>query len=146
MKNSILLTVFGLLICQLTLSAQEQKADSELLSITETLMHYIEGTANSEKERINLAFDDELNLYSVSKTDSLKTWYGKDYIAGFTEGKKNNRVGRIISIDYENNAAMAKVEIKVPGWRTFIDYMLLLKYGGQWKIVHKSYTWYEVEK
>ena len=43
----------------------------------------------------------------------------------------------------EKNAAMAKAEIAIPGWRIFTDYFLLLKYEGAWKIVQKSYTWRE---
>ena len=57
------------------------------------------------------------------------------------KGEKNNRIGRIISIDYEKDAAIAKAEIIIPNWRIFTDYFLLLKYKGEWKIVNKSYTW-----
>ena len=48
----------------------------------------------------------------------------------------------ITSIDYENNAAQAKVEIDMPGMkRLYTDYFLLLKMEGRWKIVHKSFTY-----
>jgi len=59
---------------------------------------------------------------------------------------KSNRISRIISIDYENDAAIAKAEIVVPNWKIFTDYFLLLKYEGSWKIVHKSYTSREYPK
>ena len=120
---------------------QVEKEKSDLELITETLMHYMEGTANGEPGRLDLAFHPDFNLYSVTESDSLKIWEGKDYVSRITPGKKQNRIGRIISIDYEDNAAVAKLEIEIPGWRIFTDYLLLLRYQGSWKIVHKSYTW-----
>lgn len=71
---------------------------------------------------------------------------GEKYISNVKEGKKTSRIGRIISIDYEKDAAIAKAEILIPNWRVFIDYFLLLKYEGSWKIVHKSYTWRDIPK
>lgn len=109
-------------------------------------MNYIDGTANGELDKLNKAFHPDFNLYSVTKEDSLRTWSGKDYVGNIKEGKKSNRLGRIISIDFENNAAIAKAEILIPEWRVFTDYFLLLKYEGSWKIVHKSYIWKEIPK
>ncbi len=116
------------------------QAQSDLESITATLMDYIEGTANGEKDRIERAFHPELNLYTI-QNDSLRTRSGKGYISNFEEGKKYNRIGRIIAIDYENDAASAKIEVVMPSMkRVYTDYLLLLKYQGNWKIIHKSYT------
>ena len=104
-------------------------------------MDYIEGTANGEPERLRRAFHPDFNLYTVTQEDSLRIRSGEEYIQGIKVGEKSDRIGRIIAIDYENNAAMAKAEIIIPGWRIFTDYFLLLKYEGSWKIVQKSYTW-----
>lgn len=109
-------------------------------------MKYIDGTANGEPDKLREAFHPDFNLYSVTKEDSLRIWKGQDYIEGIEEGKKANRIGRIISIDFEKDAAIAKAEILIPDWRIFTDYFLLVKYQGSWKIVHKSYTWREVPK
>lgn len=122
------------------LAIQTIKAQGELESIKSTLMDYIEGTANGEPERVKRAFHPDLNLYSVAN-DSLKVWYGQDYTGGIKQGKKSNRIGRIVSIDYENDAAVGKIEIIMPGpKRIYTDYLMLLKYQGSWKIIHKSYT------
>ena len=132
--NKILMLAFFLI------GIQSLTAQTELELITETLLDYIEGTANGEPERIAKAFHPDLNLYSISG-DSLSTRSGKSYIANFKPGKKRNRIGRIISIDYENNAASAKIEVLMPGSKKiYTDYLLLLKYKGSWKIIHKSYT------
>jgi hypothetical protein len=140
-------TTIGLiLVFQLNGYAQIENSKLEIEQITETLMKYIDGTANGEPDKLKEAFHSDFNLYSITKEDSLQIWSGNDYIEGIKEGKKSNRIGRIISIDHENNAAMAKVEIVIPNWRIFTDYFLLLKYEGHWKIIHKSYTWRETPK
>lgn len=115
---------------------------NDIAQITEILLDYIEGTAYGQPERLRKAFHPKFNLYSVSK-DTLLIRSGEQYISNIKPGEKSNRIGRILSIDIEKDAAIAKAEIIVPGWRTFIDYFLILKYNGVWKIVHKSYTWRE---
>ena len=126
--------------------AQNEKSKSDIELISMTLMDYIEGTANGESEKLKRAFHPDFNLYTVTSEDSLRVRSGKGYISNVKEGEKTNRIGRIISIDYEKDAAIAKAEILIPNWRVFTDYFLLLKYEGSWKIVQKSYTWREIPK
>ena len=134
MKNVLLL------IC-LVLGTQSLQAQSEIESIRKTLMDYIEGTANGEPERIKRAFHEDLNLYTVDK-DELRTRSGQKYISYFKEGQKANRIGNIVSIDYENDAASAKITVLMPDMkRRYTDYLLLLKIKGAWKIIHKTYTY-----
>lgn len=127
-------------------AAQTSGGAEELPRITSTLMDYIDGTANGDPAQVRRAFHPDFNLYTVNDADSLWIRSGAKYIDGIKVGEKNNRKGRIISIDVEHNAAMAKAEIAIPGWRIFTDYFLLLKYEGAWKIVQKSYTWREWPK
>ncbi|MCH2225710.1 MAG: nuclear transport factor 2 family protein [Crocinitomicaceae bacterium] len=145
MMKTIKFGLAGILsfFCLIT-NAQVENSQSEISQITETLMKYIDGTANGELNKLKEAFHPDFNLYSVTKEDSLRVWSGKEYIEGIEEGQKTNRIGKIISIDYEKDAAIAKAEILIPNWRIFTDYFLLVKYEGSWKIVHKSYTWREV--
>ena len=147
MTKSIKIGLIGLAILfGFNVNAQTENAKSEIDQIQETLMKYIDGTANGEPHKLKEAFHPDFNLYSVTKEDSLRIWSGKDYIGGIKKGEKSNRIGRIISIDYEKDAAIAKAEIIIPNWRIFTDYFLLVKYQGSWKIVHKSYTWKAIPK
>lgn len=116
----------------------ESQNDDEI-RIKQTLLKYIEGTSLGQPEKLRDAFHEDLNLYSVNTDGTLKTWKGTDYINIFKEGKKFNRKGEILSIDFENNAAIAKVKITTAS-KTFIDYFMLLKINETWKIIHKSYT------
>jgi len=147
MKKPITIIILAFsALCSLAAVAQTPETKSEMALITETLMDYIEGTGNGQQARLKKAFHPDFNLYTVTPEDSLRIRSGKEYIANVKEGVKNTRVGRIISIDYEKDAAVAKVEILIPGRRVFIDYFLLLKYAGSWKIIHKSYTSKELPK
>lgn len=141
MKSFKTLLIILSLLGTININAQTEEAPSEIAQITATLMDYIEGTANGEPERLKKAFHPDFNLYTVTSEDSLRIRSGEKYINNVKEGKKSNRIGRIISIDYEKDAAMAKAEIVIPNWKIFTDYFLLLKYEGSWKIVQKSYTW-----
>ncbi|WP_342119001.1 nuclear transport factor 2 family protein [Pseudoduganella sp. OTU4001] len=121
------------------------QAQSDAEQITNTLNDYIEGTANGEPDRLKKAFHPDFKLYGVSDANELLIRSGEQYIANFTPGQKTDRIGRIISIDFENNAASAKVEVIVPKFsRVYTDYFLLMKYQGAWKIVQKSFTWKSV--
>jgi hypothetical protein len=141
MKFSKIVLILLMVLFQSTVFAQTAINKSEKEQIEETLMHYIEGTANGEPERLQKAFHPDFNIYSVAN-DSLKIWRGQEYIGNFKEGKKSNRVGRILFIDIENNAATAKVEILMPErQQNYTDYFLLLKYENKWKIIHKSFSW-----
>ncbi|NIA00235.1 nuclear transport factor 2 family protein [Massilia sp. CCM 8734] len=121
-------------------------APGDTEQIRETLTDYMEGTANGEPERLRRAFHPDFNLYAVTEAGTLLVRSGGKYIADIKPGNKVNRIGRILSIDVENNAASAKVEIAMPNFRIYTDYFMLLKYEGGWKIVHKSYTWKEAPK
>jgi putative intracellular protease/amidase len=126
-------------------SANQNQEKSDLDQINEILLDYIEGTANGQPERLRKAFHPNFNLYTVAK-DTLLARSGEQYISNVKVGEKSNRIGHIVSIDIEKDAAVAKAEITIPGWRIFTDYFLILKYQGAWKIVHKSYTWRELPK
>jgi hypothetical protein len=142
--NTFKFFVLGLILTG-AVNANAQNSKSEIEQITTVLMDYIEGTGNGEPERLKKAFHPDFNLYTTEK-DSLRIRSGEKYISNVKKGEKTNRIGRIISIDYEKDAAIAKAEIVIPNWRIFTDYFLLLKYEGSWKIVHKSYTWREYPK
>jgi Putative lumazine-binding len=135
--------LFLLLFTVQQVNAQKEK---EFELINQTLLDYIEGTANGEPNRLKRAFHKDFNLYFV-QNDSLKIWIGQEYMAGVKEGQKSNRVGRVVSIDYTDNAATAKIEIDMPARkRIYTDYLVLLKYENRWQIIHKTFTFREYPK
>ena len=143
MKSSIRLgMIIPLLVVGFSFKskAQTQNKTPEIELITTTLMDYIEGSTGGQPKRLQKAFHSELNLYYV-KDKELKTWSGKAYIEDTKEGKPTGEVGKIISIDYENDIAVAKVQISHPESKTpYIDYFMLAKVQDHWTIIHKMFT------
>ena len=134
MKHAFIILLF--FIGAFTIQSQ-----SEIEHINKVLYHYIEGTANGEPDRLSEAFDKDFNLYFV-RNDSLQVWSGKQYVSNVKPGRKSNRIGKVLSIDYEGDAAIAKIEILMPARkRIYTDYLMLLKLQGKWKIIHKSFTY-----
>lgn len=121
-----------------SLSILAQDTDHEL--ITETLEKYIEGSTNGKPKLLEEAFHPDLQLYYIHN-DSVKTWSGKDYILSTKEGEPTGESGKILDIDYTNDAAVAKVEISHPESKyPYIDYFMLLKTDDKWLIIHKMFT------
>ncbi|MDW3193749.1 MAG: nuclear transport factor 2 family protein [Cytophagales bacterium] len=128
--------VFILLVSVFAISAYAQ---SEEAAVRATAMDYIDGTANGEIAQIRRAFHETAALFAVNDDGSLRKIPIAQYIGYFKQGQKNDRQGKIISMDIVNNAAQVKIEIVSGQWR-FTDYLLLLKLEEGWKIINKSYT------
>ncbi|MCK0178210.1 nuclear transport factor 2 family protein [Flavobacteriaceae bacterium S0862] len=132
-----------LLLLAIFLGTVTANAQTEIEKINKPLLDYIEGTANGQPDRLKRAFHPDFNLYFV-QSDSVKAWSGKGYVSNVKQGRKSNRIGKIISVDYVNDAAIAKIEIDMPDRkRLYTDYLMLLKVKDEWKIIHKSFTFVE---
>ena len=71
----------------------------------------------------------------------FRVWSGKAYIEDTKEGQPTGEIGEILSIDYENDIATAKIRISDPtNDSPYIDYLMLIKVNGHWVIVHKVFT------
>lgn len=129
-----------ILFCGAILMSQLLFAQSEIEQITATLKNYMVGSTQGQPELLKQAFHPKLNLYYVRK-DTLRVWPGTEYIKSTKEGEPTGETTKIISIDYENDAACAKVEVYQPERKTaYVDYFLLLKIKDEWKIINKSFT------
>jgi len=123
-----------------TINDLQTKEKQGIAEVKETLQHYIEATAQGQPGRLIQAFHSDLNLYYV-KNKQLTVIPGKRYIKNFQVGKQYARIGNVLAIDYENDAAVGKIQILMPKRnRIAIDYLFLLKINGRWKIIHKSFT------
>ena len=131
-------TLLNIAIVLLTLPSIYGQSDME--AINATLTDYIEGSTNGQPERLKKAFHPDLNLYTT-RNNELSIYPGVKYIEGTKKGEPTGEKGTVISIDYENHVAVAKVEISHPeNPNTYVDYFLLLKIEDHWTIVQKAYT------
>ncbi|MEL6537530.1 MAG: nuclear transport factor 2 family protein [Bacteroidota bacterium] len=129
-------TLITLTLLGASLTAQAQ---SDMEAVRATAMDYIEGTANGELDRLRRAFHEDAALYGVNNDGTMRRIPIDTYIGYFKDGEKNDRDGKIVSVDVVNNAANVKIEILSGPWK-YTDYLLLLKLEGEWKIINKSYT------
>jgi len=117
-------------------------AQSEQSLIENCIQNYIEGTSYNKPDNISKAFYAEANLFLSHKEKPLWVVPISEYVNWFQKGNKgqfNGRIGKIISIDYFNDIAIAKAEIIIPEKKQeFMDMFLLKKIEGEWKIISKS--------
>lgn len=119
-------------------------AQSELELIQQTLMNYINGSSYNDADKIQSAFYEEADLFLSKKDQEIWVLSPKEYTDLFqnrTKREFNGREGKILTIDFANNIASAKAEIKIPSRNMlFIDIFLLKKLSGEWKIISKAAT------
>ncbi|MDW9378737.1 nuclear transport factor 2 family protein [Chryseobacterium sp. JV558] len=117
-------------------------AQSEQSLIENCIQNYINGTSYNKPESISKAFYTEANLFLSHKEKPLWIVPISEYVTWFQKGNKgefNGRIGKIISIEYFNDIAVAKAEILIPEKKQeFMDMFLLKKLEGEWKIISKS--------
>ena len=120
------------------------QAQSEKDLISAALQKYIDGTSLNNPELISEAFYDEAYLFLSKEGQEIWLVPVEEYAGLFTRGEKgkpNGRTGKILSIDQQNDIAIAKAEILISSRNLkYIDLFLLKKLSGQWKIISKAAT------
>jgi hypothetical protein len=133
----------ALALCAAPLAAQApatSTSDPEIPAIRRTLEHYLAGHATGDGAHHRAAFHKVANLHFV-RDDTVAIRTGENYIAsssGRPAADEAQRKRRIVFIDRVGTAAVAKIELEYPEV-TFTDYMNLLKSGGEWRIVDKTF-------
>tara|TARA_R110002096_G_scaffold75466_6_gene178286 strand:+ start:480 stop:1256 length:777 start_codon:yes stop_codon:yes gene_type:complete len=114
-------------------------AGGDLGEIQAVVQKYFDGTSQGKPDLVREAFLPSLELQFVGGEGELRRRRGADYIDGIKVGEANDRVSRLVSVDFTDNAAIAKAEI-TSGDRLFTDYLLLLKLKEGWRISNKAFT------
>lgn len=143
MKLNIFVLVLFLGISTATLA---QKSDKE--AIKATLMNYIEGGTYGDTIRMIAAFHPSASMKWVdNKTGEFRDVPIKEYLdrAKSNAGKKSDRKGKVVYMDFEGSAGQARVELVYDTFK-FIDFFNLLKINGEWKIVSKIFYREDTEK
>lgn len=135
---------FLALLCFSTIDCLAQEKPTPANAVEEALWAYINGRNTGDKALLERAFYPQADLRYIKK-GALHLWAVEEYIGGVKLGKTQNCIARIISIDIEGNAAIAKVEIEYPTIK-FIDYISLLEEEGTWRIAVKSFARIPIQK
>ncbi len=129
------------LIFLLFLSFVSLRAQSDHEQVVAAVNDYLEGTSYNRPDLLERAFHPEISMY-FSKNNELWMPSREQYIGFFSKaepGTFSGRKGNIRLVEVAGDVAMAKAEVLITrNGRLFIDYFLLKRHGGEWKIMSKT--------
>lgn len=134
MKKFIVLLLISGVFCMIA-SAQEKEAARLPLE------NYLQGHSTGNGEFYQKAFLAEARLLFV-RDGKLNQRTSAEYIKGANGKSADDEAKRKRSIelvDASGNAAIGKIVLDYPN-AYFVDYFALLKIGGEWKIINKTFS------
>jgi hypothetical protein len=119
----------------------EAQRPTEEAQVRQTVETYLHGLKFNDVSSLRKAFYPEAKLYFVKKDGTLGQLSQEQWYKGFegSAGKEEQADLRIVSVDVTGNAASVKVVETYPK-SVYTDYISLLKFGGEWRIVNKIYV------
>ncbi len=138
-----LFTLTTLLICSICFA----QSDTEEQQIRNTITTYFEGVMEADADKIRKSFHPDADIIRVNPErnysygyQTLSNWiqFTKRPAPSFTEYENS-----ITSLDRVNNMAFVKTKMSWPKLN-YIDYLILIKDEGQWKIINK--VWEQEDK
>lgn len=114
--------------------------DPEEAAVRAALQPYLDGHATGRADVMSPAFASTARLSAVID-GRLTVRDASDYLAGLPGAPAPDESERrrwIQSVDIAGDMAIARVVLLYPGVR-FVDYMVMHRVDGEWKIVHKAY-------
>src|SRR5215213_892459 len=141
MKRFFLTTALLLTVVGAHAFGQTTKPDAEEAAVRQAVQSYLRGLKFNDVESLKKAFWPDAKLFFVKKDGRLGQLTQSQWYEGFaaSAGKEEKGELKITSVDITGNAASVKVEEDYPG-SVYVDYLSLLKFEGEWKIVNKIYT------
>lgn len=113
-------------------------------AVKSVVQKYFDGTEKGMVQLLPEAFLPTAEIQYVKEDGTLGRIAFADYAKLFTPGQRNERSGRLASMDITGNAAVAKVEIFMASrGRVYTDYILLLRVDDAWRISNKIATFRE---
>jgi hypothetical protein len=117
------------------------QGSGEEAAVRAAVQQYLKGHATGSADEMRKAFLPTAHIEGI-RNGTFTSWTAEEYASRFT-GKpaadEATRKRTIDSVNVSGTAAMARATL-VHGATTFVDYFVLLKVDGQWKIANKVYT------
>jgi hypothetical protein len=114
---------------------------SEDAAVRAAVNQYLKGHATGSGDEMRKAFLPTAHIEGI-RDGKFVSWTVDEYVSRF-QGKpaadEASRKRTIDRVDFSGTAAMARATL-VHGATTFVDYFVLLKVDGQWKIANKVYS------
>jgi hypothetical protein len=138
MKRSILSVAGAIVALSAFVSVNAAREAAEREAVEKPLKMYLSG----EPEQLKQAFHPGATMF-FARNDLLIAVPIPEYIARVEEsrakGPPPKRVERIAQVDISGTSAVARLELEYPQQK-LTDYMSLVKYGGEWRIVNKIFS------
>jgi hypothetical protein len=137
---SLMFAAFALsLVLAPALRAQAPADDRAL--VRTVVENYLHGLKFNDVESLKKAFWPDAKLFFVKSDGSLGQLTQADWYAGFAQaaGKESKADLKIAALEVTNDVASVKVVETYPSSR-YTDYLSLVRFDGQWRIVNKIYT------
>ena len=138
MKRSILAATAAIVALSAFVSVNAAREAADREAVEKPLKMYLSGEPAQLKE----AFHPGATMF-FARNDSLIAVPIPEYIARVEEsrakGPPPKRVERIAQVDISGTSAVARLELEYPNQK-LTDYMSLVKYGGEWRIVNKIFS------
>lgn len=108
-------------------------------NIKETIGFYFKGRRNADIDLLKKAFSTEARLITANTNQSIKVITLQEYFSVVRQKGKVSVDTYIQEISIENNIAFAKVRFDYEKI-SYIDFLILMKVKGRWKIVSKTFS------
>lgn len=129
------------------------KIDEDQEAIKEVLKAgYIHGAFNElNPEAMKTTFHEDFAIFSPGKEGKINRYPIANWVEGTEKRKanpnfdpeKNKWEHKFVRIDVAGNAAHVELELSRNGKLVYTDYLSLLNFDGQWKVVAKVYHEYK---
>jgi Putative lumazine-binding len=137
-RRLLVAVLSAVLLTDAGISAQ---GSGEEAAVRAAVQQYLKGHATGSADEMRQAFLPTAHIEGI-RNGTFTSWTAEEYASRFT-GKpaadEATRKRTIDSVNVSGTAAMARATL-VHGATTFVDYFVLLKVDGQWKIANKVYT------
>lgn len=127
------------LLLSVLASAQSDTASDAAVRRT-IEQHYFAAHATGSGESLRGVFVEDGRMF-WSSDGQLRSRTSTDYINGFSgrpAADESQRRRRVLLVDVTGDVAIAKAELVYPDVR-LVDYFILVRAGGDWKIVSKAF-------
>ena len=133
--------IICLILCATFVLAQTTKSPAEDAYVRSVVESYLHGLKFNDVESLKKAFWPDAKLFFVKRDGTLGQLTQEQWYKGFegSAGKEEKGDLHITAVDITDNAASVKVQEDYPT-SIYIDYLSLLKFNGEWRIVNKIYT------
>jgi putative lumazine-binding protein len=133
--------VAGVLILAASMLIAASQKNPEEAAVRRAVEHYLHGLKFNDVSDLKAAFFPEAKLFFVKRDGQLGQLTQEQWYKGFeaSAGKEEKGDLRIVAVDVTGNAASVKV-VETYDTSIYTDYLSLLKWNGEWKIVNKIYA------